>query len=248
MFGKRPLSMRARELLAREREATGEDALKSRAMERARSASTGDRPSAVRLSSSEFRAPIVRTRRLLDRLPLIAAALAIASLALAGMSLFARRVSDVAPPTIPRPPTVVPRVSTLPAAGASFAEPPLAEPPAERLPNQQPGRRATSPSTQPNNEGSSLGVKQYARELALLEPARSSISRSNYAGALAAIAQHRREFPHGQLSEEREALNVRALWGLGQRPAALAAAKAFRIRYPRSALLGWLKPADAQAQ
>ncbi|MEO6603055.1 MAG: hypothetical protein ABIQ16_24430, partial [Polyangiaceae bacterium] len=92
MFDKRSPSERARELLVREREATDDDALKARALERAGSALTGDRPSAVRLSPSEFRAPIVRPRRLLDRLPLIAAALTIAGLAVAGISLFAGRL------------------------------------------------------------------------------------------------------------------------------------------------------------
>jgi hypothetical protein len=114
--------------------------------------------------------------------------------------------------------------------------------PAPEVPVERPVEPRAAPATAAGNDGArALNVKQYATELALLEPARSSISRGDYPAALSALGQHRREFPNGQLSQEREALRVRALWGLGQKPAALAAARAFRKRYPRSALLSWLK-------
>ena len=102
--------------------------------------------------------------------------------------------------------------------------------------------RAASSATSGTDDRARLpSSKQYAAEILLLEPARRSLSRGDYAGALASLGQHRREFPNGQLRQERDALRVRALWGLGQKPAALAAASAFRKRYPRSALLSWLK-------
>jgi hypothetical protein len=83
----------------------------------------------------------------------------------------------------------------------------------------------------------------YALELGLLEPARSSIARRDFAGALAAIARHQREYPRGQLAEEREALRVRALWGMGARPDAERAAALFRKHHPQSGLLSWMKTA-----
>jgi hypothetical protein len=84
-------------------------------------------------------------------------------------------------------------------------------------------------------------ARQYALELAVLEPARSAVARGDYAGALAAVTQHQREFPSGLLAEERSALRVRALWGMGRIAEADAAAAAFRQRYPRSALLAWMR-------
>jgi outer membrane protein assembly factor BamD (BamD/ComL family) len=84
-------------------------------------------------------------------------------------------------------------------------------------------------------------VQQYAVELSVLDPARRSIALGDYAGAMGAIARHQREYPRGQLAEEREALRVRALWGTGQKASAESAAAVFRKRYPRSGLLSWMK-------
>jgi TolA-binding protein len=101
--------------------------------------------------------------------------------------------------------------------------------------------RQPTPSAAESPKPSSAST--YAVELGLLEPARQSIARGDFGGALGAIAQHQREFPRGQLTEEREALRVRALWGMGQHSQAESAANAFRKRYPRSGLLSWMKPA-----
>lgn len=238
MFGSRPLSSRARELLAREREreraSTGHHALKARAMSRARSALLRDRPSGVGLRLVGFGQAGAEPRRWLRPLPLIAAAVAVAGLAAAGASLYSAKTEEkpwppanVAAPSLPR---VAVGGALLPATPASV------------VPRAQPSEPRPAPATAAGTDGArSINVKQYATELALLEPARSSISRGDYPAALSALGQHRREFPNGQLSQEREALRVRALWGLGQKPAALAAARAFRKRYPRSALLSWLK-------
>jgi hypothetical protein len=88
----------------------------------------------------------------------------------------------------------------------------------------EPPAESPAPSPTTASDGTrSLGMKQYAAELLLLEPARTSLSRGDHAVALAALDQHRREFPNGQ------------------KAAAMAAANAFRKRYPRSALLSWLK-------
>lgn len=235
MFGEHSLSNLAEELLAHERgRARPEDeALKARALARARGVLERDRRSGVGLRLVEFAPPSARPRRLLRALPLIAAALAAVGLAAAGIGFYVR----TAPPT-PAPVEVAPApLPRLAVGGALLPATPLTDVPAE-----QSAAPPAVPTTAGGVDGGrAVNIKQYAKELALLEPARLSISRGDYPAALSALDQHRHEFPNGQLSQEREALRVRALWGLGQKPAALAAARAFRKRYPHSGLLGWLK-------
>jgi hypothetical protein len=241
MLGERPLSSLARELLERERDQREDEALKARAMQRARAIVQRDRPSGVDFKRANSTALAARPRRLLRALPLIAAAMAAAGLAAAGVSFYSGRAAETAP-TLGLMKLPVPRARHVAVGGALVGPLPPSDASFERAPVQP---RAPAAGTEGNR---APNVKQYATELALLEPARSSIAHGNYGAALAAIDQHRREFPNGQLSEEREALRVRALWGLGQKPAALAAAKVFRRRFPRSGLLSWLKGESDRAQ
>jgi hypothetical protein len=74
-------------------------------------------------------------------------------------------------------------------------------------------------------------------ELRLLRQARAAVAREDYAAALPPIADHVRRFKDGRLAEEREALRVKALAGLGRTDDAQRAAAAFRARFPRSVLL-----------
>ncbi len=74
-------------------------------------------------------------------------------------------------------------------------------------------------------------------ELNLLRQARAAVAREDYAGALSPIAEHARRFKDGRLTEEREALRVKSLAGLGRSEDARRAATAFRTRFPRSVLL-----------
>jgi hypothetical protein len=76
----------------------------------------------------------------------------------------------------------------------------------------------------------------YARELRLLQPARQAVSAGSFASALSSIAAHERRFPNGRLAEEREALRVKALRGLGRADDARRAAAEFRRQFPRSVL------------
>jgi hypothetical protein len=84
-------------------------------------------------------------------------------------------------------------------------------------------------------------VEAYALELALLGPARAALAHGDFASALAAIGKHERRFPSGQLAEEREALRVQALSGLGRANDARQTAAAFRARFPGSILLSRMK-------
>jgi hypothetical protein len=75
-----------------------------------------------------------------------------------------------------------------------------------------------------------------ALELGLLQRVRADVARGDFAAALDAIGEHERRFPAGRLREEREALRVKALSGLGKKDEARAAAQKFKSRFPRSVL------------
>jgi hypothetical protein len=75
-------------------------------------------------------------------------------------------------------------------------------------------------------------------ELRVLQPAQRAVAQGSFASALAVIAEHQRRFPSGRLAEEREALRVKALLGLGRSAEAQRTGAAFRKRFPRSALHG----------
>jgi hypothetical protein len=246
----RQLSAKIRELLAHER-ALGPVApeLEQRVLQRARDTLSEDRPSGVlfRRSFEQLQLPRSGARRYRAVL-LVAAAAGVASLAAAGGGLLQvlgqpEPVEAAAPRS--KPVSQVPKSARLaPAlpqelpselAAPSEALPPVeSPPPRERLPREP---RTVAPDS---GQAPAQSLKAYELELGLLQPARSSIARGDFAAALAAVSQHQREYPRGQLTEEREALRVRALWGLGQKDGALRAAAAFRKRYPRSVLLSWM--------
>ena len=70
-----------------------------------------------------------------------------------------------------------------------------------------------------------------------MRQARQDVTRGDYAGALATIAEHVRKFRNGALIEEREALRVKSLAGLGRHDEAMRAAAQFHARFPHSVLL-----------
>ena len=227
-----PLSELTLRLLAEERQRSADDeALKQRVLMRASEALASDRPSGVALRRAAPNGPARRAPRavLLVAAALAAAGLAAAAAGVYGLSEPAKSPKIVvAPPVVPQAPPEKPIASPLragvtpePSAHTPVREPPLA--------------------TAPGRAGQVSSVQQYAAELGVLDPARKSIARGDYTGAMGAIARHQREYPRGQLAEEREALRVRALWGTGQKASAESAAAAFRQRYPRSMLLSWMK-------
>jgi len=67
--------------------------------------------------------------------------------------------------------------------------------------------------------------------------ARSAVARQDFGAALGLLTEHARRFKEGRLAEEREALRVRALAGLGRTEEARRAAGQFQARFPRSVLL-----------
>jgi hypothetical protein len=87
--------------------------------------------------------------------------------------------------------------------------------------------------------------ESYAAELGLLHRAQIAYTSGDFVGALVLVAEHTRQFPHGRLTEEREALRVRSLAGAGRKDDARRATAAFARRFPRSALLPRLESAAA---
>ncbi|HEY1536301.1 MAG TPA: hypothetical protein VGF76_19915 [Polyangiaceae bacterium] len=117
----------------------------------------------------------------------------------------------------------------------------IAAPPA--LPTAQPVAADSGPALDDNTSRPAPAVsahparERYAQELKVLQPARAAVARGDFSSALSSIAEHQRRFPDGQLSEEREALRVQALSGLGRTDEATRAAIAFRKRFPGSVLI-----------
>jgi len=205
-----PLSPEARTLLDQEREIQPLSAtVRARAMARARAALVAGTP--TRRSAPT---PARRTRW--------AAAAALLCLISGGVGVAAYQVRarlTKTPQEQPAPPPVVKAAAPAPVKPAQ----PIAEVP-------------TPPET-------AVGTPHLSRtdaaraELRLLRQARAAVAREDYAAALPPIAEHARRFKDGRLSEEREALRVKALAALGRTDDARRAAVAFRARFPRSVLL-----------
>lgn len=86
------------------------------------------------------------------------------------------------------------------------------------------------------------------RERTLIERARSALARGRYEDALGAIERHRRLYRNSALIEEREALYVQALLGLGRAEEADRALTNFRSRFPHSLFGPALERARASHQ
>ena len=122
---------------------------------------------------------------------------------------------------------------------ARKASPPATRP-AAAAPVREVVARAPAPAPSPGavevpSPLSSPAETAHA-ELRLLRQARVAVARGDFAAALPPIAEHTRRFKNGRLAEEREALRVKALSGLGRTEEARRAAAAFRARFPRSVL------------
>jgi type IV secretory pathway VirB10-like protein len=118
-----------------------------------------------------------------------------------------------------------------------------APPPVVKAPTPAPARPAQPIADVPALPETAVETPHLSRadaareELRLLRQARAAVAREDYASALPQIAEHARRFKDGRLAEEREALRVKSLAGLGRTEEAQRAATAFRARFPRSVLL-----------
>lgn len=83
------------------------------------------------------------------------------------------------------------------------------------------------------DRGSSTGSLVTASEIELLRDARLALH-SSPERALELTDEHRRLYPHGKMTQERELIAVSALVALGRRAAALSRAASFERQYPTS--------------
>jgi len=195
-------------------------AVRTRALARARAAIAAGPPA---------RAALTRTPPSQLRWAAVAVVLLVASAA-AGAAVYEFRahlaLRRAAPPVVLR---------------TALVEPAAHRPPA--VAQQDPQEDLTpSPAAPPR-----AAVNGSAAELRLLALARAAVARGDYAAALPPIAEHARRFKNGRLAEEREALRVRALAGLGRTDEARRAAHRFEARFPRSVLLPAVQQMSASA-
>ena len=209
-------------LFAVERELVREpDEVRDRAVQRAQAALP--RNPRVRLVSYS-RSPRRRIGKVAGAAVMLSAACALAFYAGYRVKGNSRDEPVRAPAAVPS--AVVPSVAKAPLATTSAAE--ILEP---ATTDSRPAKTKPAVSPKPVTES-----EAYAMELGVLRPAQQAVARQDFAAALAAIAEHRRRFPSGRLAEEREALRVKALLGLGRDGEAQQAGAIFRKRFPRSAL------------
>ena len=132
-------------------------------------------------------------------------------------------VSVAAPPVaVPAPPPAMPP----PVERAAETEPPAAN---SARPDRAPAKPQPAMRVEVRERDRSLGA-----ERALIEQARTALSREQNATALAVLERHAREFPQGELEEERESLQVQVLVGLERFEQARKVGARFKRRYPRS--------------
>ncbi|WP_437577171.1 tetratricopeptide repeat protein [Sorangium sp. So ce887] len=130
-------------------------------------------------------------------------------------------------------------VEAAPAAPALDPLSPAAEAPrpAASAPRREPpprNVRQNKPAPPPAPAGSAASESDaLLREATRLEQARARLAQSPEA-SLAALDEHRREFPRGQLTAEREFIAIDALMRLGRTEEARAHAEAFLARYASS--------------
>lgn len=86
------------------------------------------------------------------------------------------------------------------------------------------------------NARPALAQDTLVEEQRLLDRARGALASGDHDGARSALARHRQRFSRGQLSMERDALEVRALLAAGRADEARAAASRFASRWPTSPL------------
>jgi hypothetical protein len=150
-------------------------------------------------------------------------------------TVYVDRQEPVALASVPGPAAAA--TASAPSASASPTDPAAQSP---RLPSgTPPSARERLPAPRPPLPPASAPARDapLERERTLLDMSRTALARGDAAAALASLDTHAREFPRGQLAEEREVMTIQALVATRRLSEARQRAAAFRTTYPASALL-----------
>jgi hypothetical protein len=106
---------------------------------------------------------------------------------------------------------------------------------------------ARDQTVSPARPAARVGPPRGDSEVVLLRRARAALARHDAREALAVISRHRRRWPDGDLTQEREVLAIQALILDGSAAAARAHADRFLRRYPQSTLTATVQQLRASA-
>jgi len=87
----------------------------------------------------------------------------------------------------------------------------------------------------------------FHQERLLVDDARQALRDRRFPGALTEVERHQAQFPRGRLTEEREAIAIRAYAGLGRWTEARSRIARFRQAFPGSVLLPLVDATEAEA-
>jgi hypothetical protein len=163
-----------------------------------------------------------------------------AAVGAAGHALLADHPAVSTPVVVaPHPEASVAAVSAPPLASASAPAPAPVEIDVSRLPQAPFATAAPAAPIAPAAPAASSDTKdaKLASERVLIDMARTAVGRGQGDAALEALQRHAREFPRGQLAEDREWLAIQALLLTGRTDAAKQRAERFRAAFPRSMML-----------
>ena len=134
----------------------------------------------------------------------------------------------------------VPRPLSPPQDKAVVAPPSAAPVPTTPMPDSPPVVGNTRPMTSAPSNLRGSGEPARARDTGLaaernvIEIARTALARGRIDGALATLRRHARQYPKGQLGEERDSLLVQAMVAKGDYAQARERATRFRRQHPSS--------------
>jgi hypothetical protein len=149
----------------------------------------------------------------------------------AGVALVKREPTPLRPVSL----EAVPGSVVLVAPPLEPVAPPTPELVAPRTPSPEPrASGSATPTSRASVVADGGGEASVFVERGLLDAARVALAAGAPGEALEAVARHARDFPQGQLTEEREAIAVRALVKAGRDGEARARGTRFLARYPRS--------------
>jgi len=145
-------------------------------------------------------------------------------------------VAEPAPAAPPRRAKARPhRVAAAPAPVPVPAPEPAAAP--APVPEPPPVEEPAPPTVAEPLQPVAIDPRLLAIEVGQVDRARARLAAGDPAGALAAVAEHTRTFPHGILAAEAEVVRIDALLRSGQRDAARRVGRQFLQRFPRSPLV-----------